>query len=104
MTASPLAPAVLSPHVHWPAPARPEVASEADACERHELADLDRRRSATPIATVGGVRSTTTPSQLAADRLAFSAVALWSGPFGLSGIDASAAITHAQTFPSGTWP
>ena len=103
MAASPLAPAVLSPQVHRPAPANPDVASAAEACNDTSSPTLTEA-DARPIATVGGVRSTTTPSQLGADRLAFSAVAVWSGPFGLSGIDASAAITHAHTFPSGTSP
>ena len=33
-----------------------------------------------------------------------SAVAVWLGPFGLSGIEASAAITHAHTSPSAMFP
>ena len=53
------------------------------------------------IATVGAARSSTTPSHLASERLAFSALWLWFGPFGLSGIDWSAAITQAHTGPSG---
>ena len=56
------------------------------------------------IAATGGVRSTTTPSQLAVERLALSAVAVWFGPFGLSGIEASAAITQAHTSPSAMLP
>ncbi len=102
-TASPLPAPVLSPHVHWPAPARPDVASEAVACSDTSSPTLTAAE-ATPIVTVGGVRSTTTPSQFGADRFAFSAVALWFGPFGLSGIDASAASTQAHTVPSGIAP
>ena len=51
--------------------------------------------------TFGAVRSSTTPSHWAAERLAFSALWLWFGPVGLSGIDWSAAITQAHTEPSG---
>src|SRR4029079_7552618 len=71
--ASPLPPGVLSPHVQLAAPARPEVASAADAPNETRsptLTEVD----ATWIAAVGGVRSTTTPSQLGADRFAFSAL------------------------------
>ena len=64
------------------------------------IEDLTTAVEATPIAADGGVRSSRTPSQDAPDRLAFSAVWRWSGPFGLSGMDASAAITQAHTGPS----
>ena len=47
------------------------------------------------------MRSSSTPSHWGSDRLALSAVAPWFGPAGLSGIAASAAITHAHTGPSG---
>ena len=47
------------------------------------------------------MRSSSTPSHLASDRFAFSADPAWLAPYGLSGIDASAAITHAHTGPSG---
>ena len=56
---------------------------------------------AASIDTAGAVRSRITPSHLASERLAFSAGWAWFGPLGLSGIDASAAITHAHTGPSG---
>ena len=79
------------------------MASEADAWNDTRSPTLTEVE-ATPIATVGGVRSSTTPSQLGSDRLALSAVALWLGPFGLSGIEASAARTQAHTFPSGIAP
>src|SRR3954466_14279774 len=99
---SPVAAAVLSPQVHWPVPARPDVASDA-------VAEKDTRSPTcaevvAPMETVGAVRSTTTPSQDAAERFAFSADWLWLGPLGLSGIEASAAITHAHRLPSGALP
>ena len=47
------------------------------------------------------MRSSSTPSHLASDLLACSAEPDWLGPVGLSGIAASAAITHAHTGPSG---
>ena len=103
VTASPPPPPVLSPQVHWPVPARPDVASEAEAWNDTRSPTLTEA-DAVPIDTAGGVRSTTTPSQLGLERLALSAVAVWLGPLGLSGIEASAAITHAQTFPSATGP
>ena len=79
------------------------MASVAVACSDTRSPTLTAAE-ATPIATVGGVRSSTTPSQLGWERLALSAVALWLGPFGLSGIEASAAITQAHTFPSAIAP
>ena len=47
------------------------------------------------------MRSSSTLSHCASDLLAFSASTGWFGPAGLSGIAASAAITHAHTGPSG---
>ena len=79
------------------------MASETDACSDTSSPTLTVV-GAPAIETAGGVRSTTTSSQLGADRLALSAVAVWLGPFGLSGIEASAAITQAETLPSGIAP
>ena len=47
------------------------------------------------------MRSSSTLSHFASDLLACSAEADWLAPLGLSGIAASAAITHAHTGPSG---
>jgi hypothetical protein len=93
----------LSPHDHWAAPARPEVASEAVACNATS-SPTSTVVLATAIETAGGVRSTTTSSQLGCDRFALSALAVWLDPLGLSGIDASAATTQAETVPSATAP
>jgi hypothetical protein len=57
--------------------------------------------AAAVIETCGAVRSSRTPSHLASDLLACCAEPDWLAPLGLSGIAASAAITHAHTGPSG---
>ena len=96
---SPVAPPVLSPKLQSNEPATPEVASDAwapKATRSPTLAD-----AAPSIDTVGALRSSSTPSHFASDRFAFSADWDWFGPFGLSGIAASAAITQAHTGPSG---
>ena len=99
LAAAPVAAAVLSPKVQSTPPARPEVASVA--CEPNETSRPTVAVAGAWIDTCGAARSSSTPSHLASDRLAFSADADWFGPAGLSGIAASAAITHAHTGPSG---
>ena len=101
--ASPLGMASESPKVHSPGPVRPDVASVALPWKVRSSPTLTVV-AAVLIAATGGVRSTTTLSQLAVERLALSAVAVWFGPFGLSGIEASAAITQAHTSPSTMLP
>ena len=73
----------------------------SDAWAPKETSSPTFADAAAAIDTDGAVRSSSTPSHLPSDRLAFSAVWAWFGPFGLSGIEASAAITHAHTGPSG---
>ncbi len=99
LTDSPVAPPLLSPKVHSEPPARPDVASVA--CEPNETRSPTFAAPADWIETCGAVRSSSTPSHLASDLLACSAEPDWLAPAGLSGIAASAAITHAHTGPSG---
>ena len=98
-TASPLAPAVPSPKLHSKPPVTPDVAS--DACVPKDTRSPTLVAAVASIETVGALRSSTTLSHCASDLLACSAEPDWLAPLGLSGIAASAAITHAHTGPSG---
>jgi hypothetical protein len=98
-TDSPVAVPVLSPKLHSEPPASPDVASVA--CEPNETRSPTFAAAADWIVTCGAVRSSSTPSHLASDLLACSAEPDWLALAGLSGIAASAAITHAHTGPSG---
>ncbi len=52
----------------------------------------------------GAARSSSTVSQAGAERFADVELARWSSEVGLSGIDASAPMTHTATWPSGVAP
>ena len=100
VAAAPLPAAVLSPQLHVVPAATPDVASVACAWKLTRSPTLTDVADAV-IAAAGAARSSTIESHCGSERLALSADWLWLGPFGLSGIAASAARTHAWMTPSG---